>query len=287
MRQERSWREASTWSRAIAARWSKGWQRPERRSLLRQSNGSWFLSRLTQKGKTKRAGRVTSPPWRRWDSGVQIRMPSPKSSSRELLAGACIRSCQPCEPPFVPALDRSCAAVQLHPGTDCLQCSLPGLYRELRMAVANRCPSGQAAIPRKEVFLWWTRESRASANSRTAPGGRSAFWARRRSLPVLRTCLRRGYSSPPQSPIYFRWSAAARRTCWIPPSATSREYAPEYFLRSRPARGQRTWVQAPSDTRRRCRQSAPVHRECQGAEPERQSQQCCRRKNTAPACPPR
>src|ERR1035437_9481286 len=48
MRQERSWREASTWSRAVAARWRRGCPRPERWSSIRQCNGSWFPSCLKQ-----------------------------------------------------------------------------------------------------------------------------------------------------------------------------------------------------------------------------------------------
>src|ERR1039457_1192378 len=111
-------------------------------------------------------GRVTSPPWRRWDSGAQSRMLSPKSSSRERLACACISLLSTCEPLVAPALDRSCAVLQLHRETGCPPRSLPGWYPELRKAAASRCPSGQAAIPRKEVFLWWTRESPANANSR-------------------------------------------------------------------------------------------------------------------------
>src|ERR1035438_9614434 len=142
-----------------------------------------FLSKtqcLNQMCKSNVQGMATSPPWRRWDSGAQSRMLSPKSSGRERLAGACIRSCPPYEPPCAPVLERSCAALQSPPETGCLPRSLPELYRELHKAAANRCPSGQAAIPRTEAFLWWTPESPATANSRSVPGGKPAFWARRR-----------------------------------------------------------------------------------------------------------
>src|ERR1035441_3928771 len=178
-----------------------------------------------------------------------------------------------------PTLDRSCAALQLHRKTDCLPRSLPELYRELHKAAANRCPSGQAAIPRTEAFLWWTPESPANANSRSVPGGKPAFSTRRRCPPPPRTCLRRECSSLLQSPTYSRWSAAARRTCWTRPSAASREYALEYFLPSHPAGGRRTWASALFDTSQRCQQSAPVQTKCQGSGPTPQNLQRCRAKN--------
>src|ERR1019366_922633 len=46
-------------------------------------------------------------------------------------------------------------------------------------------------------------------------------------------------------------------------------------------------LMAVSDRSQRYRQWAPVQTKCRGSGPRLQSPQCCRQKNTAPACPPR